>query len=212
MYDRYICPVTQTRCDGSPPVIEGRQKVTVARRFAGITPEVVENVRTGEKMEGWLALSRAAGLLSRGEAGACRRWWPDPPAHLGMRGGTGTWERLSFEGKCNRQRRCSARGGEIRMQIDPAMCMRHKDEFRNLEKRSPLSWASHNGDAPAVEPALRAADAVPKRHSVVGGYGPQGREFRSAAILAARVVGATLVVARQRPCGRSCVDTGLVSL
>ena len=38
--------------------------MTVARRFAGITPEVVENVRTGEKMEGWLALSHAPGCLN----------------------------------------------------------------------------------------------------------------------------------------------------
>ena len=96
------------------------------------------------------------------------------------------------------------------MQIDPALCMRHKDEFRNLEKRSPLSWVSHNEDAPAVEPPLRAADAVPKRHSVVGGQGPQGGVFRSAAILAARVLGATLVVARQGPFGRSCVAGYLV--
>jgi len=38
-------------------MIEGRQKVRIARRFAGITREVIENVRAGEKMEGWLALS-----------------------------------------------------------------------------------------------------------------------------------------------------------
>ena len=35
--------------------------MTVGRRFAGITPEVVENVRTGEKREGWPALSHAPG-------------------------------------------------------------------------------------------------------------------------------------------------------
>ena len=34
------------------------------RRFAGITPEVVENVRTGEKIEGWPALSHAPGGLN----------------------------------------------------------------------------------------------------------------------------------------------------
>ena len=38
--------------------------MTVARRFAGITPEVVENVCTGERMEGWLALSNAPGDLN----------------------------------------------------------------------------------------------------------------------------------------------------
>ena len=38
-------------------IIEGRQKVTAARRFAGITPEVVENVRRGERIDGWLAVS-----------------------------------------------------------------------------------------------------------------------------------------------------------
>ena len=45
-------------------MIEGRQKVTLIRRFAGITPEVVENVHTGEKMEGWPALSHAPGGLN----------------------------------------------------------------------------------------------------------------------------------------------------
>ena len=40
-------------------MIEGRQNVTVVRRFAGITPELIENVRTGEKREGWPALSHA---------------------------------------------------------------------------------------------------------------------------------------------------------
>jgi len=45
-------------------MIEGRQKVMLARRFAGITPEVVENVCTGEKTEGWLALSHAPGDLN----------------------------------------------------------------------------------------------------------------------------------------------------
>ena len=34
------------------------------RRFAGITTEVIENVSTGEKTEGWLALSRAPGNLN----------------------------------------------------------------------------------------------------------------------------------------------------
>ena len=38
--------------------------MTLIRRFAGITPELVENVRTGEKFEGWLALSHAAGDLN----------------------------------------------------------------------------------------------------------------------------------------------------
>jgi len=38
--------------------------VTLARRFAGITPELVENVHTGEKIEGWLALSHAGGGLN----------------------------------------------------------------------------------------------------------------------------------------------------
>ena len=64
MHDGYICPVTPMRRDGSPPVIEGRRKVTVASRFAGITPEVVENVRAGEKMEGWPALSHAPSGLN----------------------------------------------------------------------------------------------------------------------------------------------------
>jgi len=157
------------------------------RRFAGITPDLVENVRTGEKMEGWLALSRAAGLLSRGEAGACRRWRPDPIAHFGMCGGIGTWEQLSVEGKCitPQRRRCSDRGGEIRMQIDPAMCMNNKEECRNLEKRSPFSRMSRNEGALAVEPPLRAAHAGLKRYSVVVGQAPQGGVFRSAAILAA---------------------------
>ena len=45
-------------------MIEGRQKVTVARRFAGITPEVAENVSTGGKIERWLALSHAPGGLN----------------------------------------------------------------------------------------------------------------------------------------------------
>ena len=40
-------------------MIEGRQKVTLVRCFAGITPELVENVRRVEKTEGWLALSHA---------------------------------------------------------------------------------------------------------------------------------------------------------
>ena len=60
----HTLPATGTRRGWSPPVIEGRQKVTVARRFAGITPEVVENVRTGEIIERWLALSRAPGGLN----------------------------------------------------------------------------------------------------------------------------------------------------
>ena len=64
MQDRYICPVTSTRRDGSLSMIEGRQKVTLIRRFAGITPELVERVRTGEKVEGWLALSHAPGNLN----------------------------------------------------------------------------------------------------------------------------------------------------
>ena len=38
--------------------------MTVARCFAGITPEVVENVRTGEKMDGRPALSHAPGGLN----------------------------------------------------------------------------------------------------------------------------------------------------
>ena len=38
--------------------------MTIARRFAGITPEVVENVRRGEKVEEWLALSHAPGDLN----------------------------------------------------------------------------------------------------------------------------------------------------
>ena len=38
-------------------MIKEWQKVALIRRFAGITPEVIENVRTGEKVEGWLALS-----------------------------------------------------------------------------------------------------------------------------------------------------------
>ena len=45
-------------------MIEGRQKVTLIRRFAGITPEVVENVHTGERMEGWLPLSHAPSDLN----------------------------------------------------------------------------------------------------------------------------------------------------
>ena len=45
-------------------IIEGRQKVTIARRFAGITPELVENVRTGEKIESWNALSHAGDGLN----------------------------------------------------------------------------------------------------------------------------------------------------
>jgi len=48
-------PAARTRRGRSPSIIEGRQKVTVARRFAGTTREVVGNVRTGEKVEGWLA-------------------------------------------------------------------------------------------------------------------------------------------------------------
>ena len=51
--------------------------MTVVRRFAGITPEVVENVRTVEKIEGWFALShgrddlnaaRLAAIDNRGKA------------------------------------------------------------------------------------------------------------------------------------------------
>ena len=48
--------------------------MTVVRRFAGITPEVIENVRTGEKAEGWLALSHApgGGIGAKAEhAGVC---------------------------------------------------------------------------------------------------------------------------------------------
>ena len=45
-------------------MIEERQKVTLIRRFAGITPEVVESVHTGEKVEGWLALAHAPGNLN----------------------------------------------------------------------------------------------------------------------------------------------------
>ena len=45
-------------------MIEERQKVTLIRRFAGITPEVVENVRRGEKMDGWPALLYAPGGLN----------------------------------------------------------------------------------------------------------------------------------------------------
>ena len=64
MLDGYICPVIPTRRDGSPSLIEGRQKVTAARRFAGITPELVESVRRGDKVEGWLALSHPPGSLN----------------------------------------------------------------------------------------------------------------------------------------------------
>ena len=38
--------------------------MTVARRFAGITPELVENVRTGERIDEWLAASHAPGGLN----------------------------------------------------------------------------------------------------------------------------------------------------
>ena len=38
--------------------------MTLIGRFAGMTPEVVENVRRGEKMERWLAVSHAAGRLN----------------------------------------------------------------------------------------------------------------------------------------------------
>ena len=61
MHDGSICPVTPARRDGSSSMIEGRQKVTLIRRFAGITPELVENVRTGEKMEGYDALTHVPG-------------------------------------------------------------------------------------------------------------------------------------------------------
>ena len=56
-------------------MIEGRQKVRIARRFAGITPEVIENVRRGEKIEGWPALPhtlRASLIGAKPEhAGVC---------------------------------------------------------------------------------------------------------------------------------------------
>ena len=42
---------------------EEGEKVTATNRFAGITPEVVENVSTGEKVEGWLALTHPPGRL-----------------------------------------------------------------------------------------------------------------------------------------------------
>ena len=64
MYYGYICPPVKTRGDGSPSMIEERQQVTLIRHFAGITPELVENVRTGEEIEGWLALSHAPGDLN----------------------------------------------------------------------------------------------------------------------------------------------------
>ena len=49
--------------------------MTVARRFAGITPEVVENVPTGERIEEWPAFSHTF-LASRigakpDKAGGC---------------------------------------------------------------------------------------------------------------------------------------------
>ena len=64
MQDGYICPVSRMRRGWSLSVIEGRQKVTLIWCFAGITPEVIERVRTGEKIEGWLALSHAPGGLN----------------------------------------------------------------------------------------------------------------------------------------------------
>ena len=51
--------------------------MTVARRFAGITPELVENVRTGARVEGWSASFYAAG----GGIGA-------KPEHAGVWGPT----------------------------------------------------------------------------------------------------------------------------
>ena len=59
-----MLPATRTGRGRSLSIIEGRQKVTAARGFAGITPEVDENVRAGEKMEGWHALSHAPGDLN----------------------------------------------------------------------------------------------------------------------------------------------------
>ena len=87
--------------------------MTATRRFAEMTPEVIENVRTGERIDGWPDLSHAAGLLNRGGAGACRRRRPDPIAHLGRRGGRG---RLSARGKRNtpQKRRGCARADEKR--------------------------------------------------------------------------------------------------
>ena len=45
-------------------MIKEWQKVALIRRFAGITPEVIENVRTGEKTKAWTALSHAPGGLN----------------------------------------------------------------------------------------------------------------------------------------------------
>ena len=71
--------------------------MTLVRRFAGITPEVVENVRTGEKIEGWLAWSHtllASIIGAKPEHAGVGA--PDLIAHFGMCGGAGTWERLSI--------------------------------------------------------------------------------------------------------------------
>ena len=110
-------------------MIEEGQKVMAARRFAGITPELVENVRTGEKMEGWLAWSRTL-LASRMGA---------KPEHAGVGGpiplntsaGGAVLEPgdgYRSSGSVMPHRRGGvlpepARNG-VRMQIDPAMCMK----------------------------------------------------------------------------------------
>ena len=118
-------PVVWTRTDGLPSGIEGRQKVTLIRRFAGITPEVVENVRTGEKMEGWLDLSHA---LLASLIGA-------KPEHAGVGGpialptsaGAAVGDGYRPGGSVIPHRRGGvlllAKNG-VRTQIDPAMCMK----------------------------------------------------------------------------------------
>ena len=105
--------------------------MTVARRFAGITPEVVENVRTGEKIEGWLAWSHTL-LASR--IGA-------KPEHAGVGAPiplhTSAWAAVLEPGNGYRSEGNlilhssgnvlpgPARNG-VRTQIDPAMCMNNK--------------------------------------------------------------------------------------
>ena len=96
------------------------------RYFAGITPELVENVRTGAKIEGWLAWSHT---LRASRIGA-------RPEHAGV-GGPTPWHTSAVAAVGDGYRPGGSviphrSGGVVpgptrngvRTQIDPAMCMK----------------------------------------------------------------------------------------
>ena len=122
-------PAARTRRGWPASIIEGRQMVTLLMRFAGITPELVENVRRGAKIEGRLAWShtlRASRIGARPEhagVGGATPWHTSAGAMVPAPG-----DGYRSRGSVIRHRRGGVLPGPARTgartQIDPAMCMK----------------------------------------------------------------------------------------